>query len=60
MSKLRKFLCNILDWHKPTYIVIEDVISYSYCRYCEEEIMRDSQGNWFRVRGGIRVRGKNV
>ena len=50
MNKIRNFLCNILDWHKPTYIVVKGINTHSCCRFCEKEIMRDSQGNWFSVR----------
>lgn len=49
MNKIRKFLCNVLGWHKPTYRVVKGVNTHSYCRYCEKEIIQDSQGNWFEI-----------
>lgn len=51
MNRFRNFLCNILDWHKPSYIIVEGIITYSYCVHCDKEITRDSQGNWFSVGG---------
>lgn len=50
MNILRRFLCNVLGWHKPTYWVAKGFNTYSYCRYCGKEIMQDSQGNWFEVK----------
>ena len=48
MSKFRKFLCNVLGWHKPTNRVGFDGCSMtSNCKNCGKEIMKDSQGNWF-------------
>ena len=52
MNRIRKFLCNILDWHKPTYMVVKGVNTHSYCRHCDREIVRDSQGNWFSINRG--------
>lgn len=50
MSKLRKFKCNILDWHKPQKQIGFDGASFcSTCRYCGKEILQDSQGNWFKL-----------
>ena len=60
MNNFRKFLCNILDWHKPSYMVIKGVNTYSYCRYCDKEIMRDSQGNWFSVGGSNEKRNRRI
>jgi hypothetical protein len=57
MNRIRKFLCNVLDWHKPSYLFVPGVFNcntHSYCRYCDVEIVRDSQGNWFSIN-----RGKN-
>lgn len=48
MSKLRKFLCNVLGWHKPASNIRFNGCSLnSTCKYCGKEIMQDSQGNWF-------------
>lgn len=48
MSKLRKFLCDVLGWHKPSDCIdIHGVIITSKCKYCGKPIIRDSQGNWF-------------
>lgn len=47
MNKLRKFLCNILDWHSPSNITSDEVNSHSYCKHCGRRILQDGQGNWF-------------
>lgn len=48
MTKLRKFLCNILGWHKPSdYIDIHGINITSKCKYCGKKIIQDSWGNWF-------------
>lgn len=50
MSKFRKFLCNVLGWHKPKDEVYFDGCSFvSVCRFCGKKILQDSQGNWFEV-----------
>lgn len=47
-SRIRKFLCNVLGWHKPKdTITFNGCTFYSVCRYCKKKIMEDSQGNWF-------------
>lgn len=49
-KKIREFKCNILDWHKPQKQIGFDGASFcSTCRYCNREILQDSQGNWFRL-----------
>ena len=47
------FYHNILKWHEPKK---KDKHSYEVshrghcvCKYCGNEIMQDSQGNWFEV-----------
>lgn len=48
MSRFRKFLCNVLGWHKPKRNIGFDGCSlHSICKYCGKNIMQDSQGNWF-------------
>lgn len=48
MTKLRKFLCNILGWHKPSDCIdIHGANVTSKCKYCGKYIILDSQGNWF-------------
>ena len=34
MSRLRRFLCNILDWHSPSNITYDEVNSHSHCKHC--------------------------
>ena len=42
------FFHDILGWHKPNGALTFDGLSeHSRCRFCNEEIMQDSQGNWF-------------
>lgn len=48
MRIFRKFICNILGWHKPIEKASFDGCSMcSICKYCGKRIMQDSQGNWF-------------
>ena len=50
-KKIRKFKCDILDWHIPQNPIEFDGASYcSKCKYCNREILQDSQGNWFRLK----------
>lgn len=49
-KRIRNFKCNILDWHIPKMPTEFDGASYcSKCKYCDREILQDSQGNWFRL-----------
>lgn len=42
------FFHDILGWHKPNGETTFDGLSeHSHCRFCNKEIMEDSQGNWF-------------
>lgn len=42
------FFHDILGWHKPNGELTFDGLSeHSHCRFCNKEIMQDSQGNWF-------------
>jgi hypothetical protein len=49
MSMFRRFLCNVLGWHRPsgTGFVFDGCSFHSVCRWCGKEVMQDSQGNWF-------------
>ena len=48
MSILKWLRCNFFGWHKPDKVGYFDGCSlHSRCRFCGEEIMQDSQGNWF-------------
>lgn len=49
MGKLRKFLCNVLGWHKADMIAegFDGVNCKEHCKYCGKRVMLDSQGNWF-------------
>lgn len=42
------FLHDIMHWHLPDETSSFDGCSiHSYCKFCNKEIMQDSQGNWF-------------
>lgn len=42
------FFHGVLGWHKPNDITWSDGCSeHSVCRFCGNDIMQDSQGNWF-------------
>lgn len=46
--KIGKFFCKWLHWHRPIgWVKIVGINTKSICKYCEKEIMQDSQGNWF-------------
>lgn len=38
-----------LNWHIPreNSIVTDGVTRWAICKYCDEVIQQDSQGNWF-------------
>ena len=41
-------LHDIMHWHSPDETSSFDGCSnHSYCKFCNKEIMQDSQGNWF-------------
>ena len=42
------FYHDVLKWHRPSDQYYSDGCSnHSVCKYCGENIMQDSQGNWF-------------
>lgn len=42
------FFHDILGWHRPNNELTFDGLSeHSHCKFCNKEIMQDSQGNWF-------------
>ena len=44
------FYHNILEWHLPDDDKPQEFDGYSFhahCKFCNKEIMQDSQGNWF-------------
>jgi hypothetical protein len=48
MNKIRRFMCNVLGWHRPDKTIkVCGINRISKCKYCGREIMKDSQGNWF-------------
>ena len=47
MSKLRKFLCNVLGWHKCKTEETDGINNIGHCKYCGIRCLQDSQGNWF-------------
>jgi len=52
MKKIKKFLHDKLHWGYPTYpIEVENMYENPYpqykCKYCDDVVLKDSQGNWF-------------
>ena len=49
MRNGKSFRCEVLGWHRPTSIFVEDlsVTFESVCKRCGRPIMQDSQGGWF-------------
>ena len=46
----RFFFHDILKWHEPDEnerIYFDGCSRHATCKYCKEDIMQDSQGNWF-------------
>jgi len=44
----KRFYHDVMKWHEPgDYLWWNGYIVHSYCKYCNKEILRDSQGNWF-------------
>ena len=45
------FWCKKMRWHHDNWIEDEKsfdgISSHSVCKRCNEEVMQDSQGNWF-------------
>lgn len=58
MSKInmfKKFFHDVLGWHSPDYTIGvwgDGCNFYAKCKHCGENIMIDSQGNWFTYDGG--------
>jgi hypothetical protein len=50
LKALRKWAHDRLGWHAPTTGVVrfDGCSLHSTCRFCQKDIMQDSQGNWFR------------
>ena len=56
LGLFKGFYHDIMGWHKPDYSKDswDDGCSlHAVCKYCEKEIMQDSQGNWFTYDGGV-------
>lgn len=47
-GRFKRFYHDVLQWHEPVNEFGWNGCSMcSCCKYCGEEIMMDSQGNWF-------------
>lgn len=46
---LKKIYHDKFGWHEPAdhSIYYTGILRHAVCKYCNEEIMQDSQGNWF-------------
>ena len=50
IQKIQKFLHDKLGWGFPNKSISGDGYQPTYsCRFCDEEIAKDSQGNWFHL-----------
>ena len=49
MKKIRLWLCKHLGWHKAkdSHWDITGFQLLGKCKYCNKEVIKDSQGNWF-------------
>ena len=48
----KRFFHDLMKWHRPdenTPIWCDGCSDHCVCKYCGEEIMQDSQGNWFSI-----------
>lgn len=46
----KKFYHDVLNWHRPIETeenTFDGLSVHNHCKFCGEEIMQDSQGNWF-------------
>lgn len=44
------FYHNVLGWHMPKENEknsFDGCSEHNHCKYCDKDIMQDSQGNWF-------------
>lgn len=50
MNRIKQFLHNLLGWGFPDKKVSGDHFQTNYtCKFCDLEITKDSQGNWFHL-----------
>lgn len=47
--RIRMFLCNVMGWHTASPESFDGVSYGSHCKYCRCRVLKDSQGNWFKV-----------
>lgn len=47
LSKIRKFMCNVLKWHNCNKEQFDGMSFEGHCKYCGVRCLQDSQGNWF-------------
>lgn len=50
MSLLRKFLHNVLGWASPNWeapVFWDGANPQRVCKYCQKNILEDSNGDWF-------------
>lgn len=49
----KRWFHGVLEWHRPdkTRTWNDGRATYSQCKWCGKEIMRDSQGNWLVIDG---------
>lgn len=47
----KRFYHDTLEWHIPdnTEETFDGVNRHAHCKYCGEDIVQDSQGNWFTI-----------
>lgn len=45
----KKWFHDLMGWHLPKEddVKTDGFIEVSHCKFCDKEIMHDSQGNWF-------------
>lgn len=47
-SFCKSFFHDVLHWHEPNgTIYLSGINLMSKCKYCNKDIIQDSQGNWF-------------
>lgn len=43
-----EFFCKYFGWHRPKkHTYMDGINNKSICKYCQMEIIQDSQGGWF-------------
>ena len=60
MGKIRKFLHDKLGWGYPVARLSYGFQPTFSCRFCEDEITKDSTGAWFHLTSAPKQKGRQL